>query len=71
MVDAFEPEKPLEVVIPTTPEILTPNQKEDKDNLKKERKDIQSLLENMEELLREMKEVKAHLAIMTGEKDLL
>ena len=71
MVDAFEPEEPLEVVIPTTPEILTPNQKEDKHNLQKERKDKQSLLENMEELLREMKEVKAHLAIMTGEKDLL
>jgi hypothetical protein len=65
--NADNPDKPLEIVESNVTETLTPNQAQDKENLRRIRADQEVILESILEIVRSQREIKAQLAIMTDE----
>ena len=59
----------LEVVEQLILEVLTPNQKEDKDNLRQIREYQNDIREDISIMKADIEQVKKHLELLTGEKE--
>jgi len=59
----------LEVVEQTILEVLTPNQKQDKDNLKEIAQSQTQMMEDMANMKADIELVKKHLEVLTGETE--
>lgn len=59
----------LEVVEQLILEVLTPNQKEDKDNLRQIREYQNDIREDISIMKADIEHVKKHLELLTGEKE--
>lgn len=64
MVNEEEPNQPLKVVNQTILEVLTPSQKEDRDNLAQIRADQNTTMEVLEGMLKELKSMRILLDAM-------
>jgi hypothetical protein len=67
--NSANPDEELEIVEQTILEILTPNQAQDKENMRRIRKDQEDILEAILDIQESQKQIKAQLALMTDEEN--